>query len=143
MLRKGLRHPGVHILLLGLLVAGAILVVHGPPTGAADRRVVITGGDLLQLRAAFGEDFTEAVLVLDPGSWQGPIRSGYGLHLVKMTKPQESQIPPWTEVRAMVVRDMEYEARNATREQLYQEIAQSYQIVTDSQVAQVLESATE
>jgi ribonuclease HI len=38
---------------------------------------------------------------------------------------------------------MEYEARIAAKEQLYQEIAQSYQIVTDSKVASLLKSARE
>jgi hypothetical protein len=29
----------------------------------------------------FGNEFTERIAALEPGSWQGPIRSGYGLHL--------------------------------------------------------------
>jgi hypothetical protein len=97
----------------------------------------------VDLRSAFGGEFAEAVGALEPGSWLGPIRSGYGWHLVKVTDRRESQIPPWTAVRARVVGDMEYEAVNASREQLYQEIAQNYHIVTDSQVAKLLGSATE
>lgn len=95
------------------------------------------------LRSAFGSGFAEAVLALEPGSWQGPISSGYGLHLVKVAERRDSRIPPWTDVRVIVVRDMEYEAANAAKEQVYQEIAQNYQIVTDSQVAELLGSATE
>jgi hypothetical protein len=96
-----------------------------------------------QLRSAFGGEFADAVVALEPGSWQGPVRSGYGVHLVKVTERTEGRVPHWSEVRGIVVRDMEYEAANAAKEQLYQEIAQSYRIVTDAEVAQLLESATE
>lgn len=53
MLAEGVRHPAVRIFVLGLLVAAAILVVRGAPTGDEARRVVVTGSDLLQLRAGF------------------------------------------------------------------------------------------
>jgi hypothetical protein len=49
-------------------------------------------------------------------------------------------VPSWNEVRSSVVRDMEYEVVNAAKEQLYQEIAQTYRIVTDAEVAALLES---
>jgi hypothetical protein len=93
-----------------------------------------------EIASAFGRDFADAVVALEPGAWQGPIRSGYGLHLVKVTRRQDSRVPGWTEVRTTVVRDMEYEAANAAKEQLYQEIAQSYRVVTDAEVARLLES---
>jgi hypothetical protein len=102
------------------------------------------GGQAEQdVRSTFGDDFAEALLVQVQGEWQGPVRSGYGLHLVKVTRRNDSRIPEWTEVRARVVGDMEYEARAAAREQLYQEIAQSYQIVLDRPVRELLEAAGE
>jgi hypothetical protein len=95
------------------------------------------------IRSTFGDDFASAVVELEPGSWQGPIRSGYGLHLVRVTELEPSRIPEWREVASRVVSDMEYEARNASKEQLYQEIAQNYQVVMDAEVRDLLESATE
>jgi parvulin-like peptidyl-prolyl isomerase len=92
------------------------------------------------VRSAFGEEFATAVLALEPGQWQGPIPSGYGLHLVRITRRQESRVPEWTEVRSRVVTDMEYEARNAAQEQLFQEIAQQYQVVFDGEVRALMES---
>jgi hypothetical protein len=47
------KKPAVHVILLGLIVAAAILIAKGPPTADASRRVVVTGADLLQQRAAF------------------------------------------------------------------------------------------
>jgi hypothetical protein len=52
-MRDFFRKPAVHVLILGLIVAAVILIAKGPPTGDAARRVVITGGDVLQLRAGF------------------------------------------------------------------------------------------
>jgi parvulin-like peptidyl-prolyl isomerase len=91
--------------------------------------------------AAFGELFAEAVVRLPIGEWQGPVSSGYGLHLVKVIEREDSRVPEWREVADRVVNDMEFEARAAARDQLYQEIAQNYEVVLDGQVRGFLESA--
>jgi hypothetical protein len=91
--------------------------------------------------AAFGDVFAEAVVRLPVGSWEGPVSSGYGLHLVKVIERDESRIPDWREVAGRVVSDMEFEAKASARDQLYQEVAQSYEVVLDSRVREFLESA--
>jgi hypothetical protein len=58
---------------------------------------------------------------------------------VKVLRRQESSIPEVAAVRGRVVTDMEYEARAAVREQLYQEIAQGYQVLLDPEVRELLE----
>ena len=90
---------------------------------------------------AFGEVFAEAVVRLPVGEWQGPVSSGYGLHLVKVTEREDSRIPEWREVANRLIGDIEFEARAAARDQLYQEIAQTYEVVLDGQVRDFLESA--
>jgi hypothetical protein len=94
-----------------------------------------------EVSAAFGEVFAEAVVRLPVGEWQGPVSSGYGLHLVKVVEREESRVPKWREVAGRVISDMEFEAKAATRDQLYQEIAQNYEVVLDGQVRGFLESA--
>lgn len=96
-----------------------------------------------EIRSAFGDDFADAVMTLTVGEWQGPVPSGYGLHLVKVTQRRESRIPEPAEVSSRIIGDMEYEARTAAREQLFQEIAQGYQIVLDRPVRELLETARE
>jgi hypothetical protein len=95
------------------------------------------------ISALFGEEFTNAIMNLEPGQWEGPIPSGYGLHLVRIDRREDSRIPEWTEVRGRVVTDMEYEARNAAKEQLFQEIAQQYQVIFDNDVRALVEGANE
>jgi hypothetical protein len=96
-----------------------------------------------EIRSTFGDDFAESIVVQEVGTWEGPVQSGYGLHLVKVTKRQDSRIPEPKEVSARIIGDMEYEARSAAKEQLYQEIAQNYQIMLDRPVRDLLEAAAE
>jgi hypothetical protein len=96
-----------------------------------------------EIRSTFGDDFASSVVAQEVGDWQGPVTSGYGLHLVKVTKRQDSRIPEPKEVSARIIGDMEYEARTAAKEQLYQEIAQNYQIMLDRPVRDLLEVAAE
>ncbi len=91
--------------------------------------------------AAFGDNFASRVVALDVGRWEGPIVSGYGLHLVKVVRREDSRIPVWSEVSHRVLNDMEFEARNSAKDQLYQEIAQNYQVMLDGSARSVLESA--
>jgi parvulin-like peptidyl-prolyl isomerase len=94
-----------------------------------------------EVSATFGALFAEAVVSLPVGTWKGPVSSGYGLHLVKVVNREESRIPDWREVAGRVIGDMEFEAKASARDQLYQEIAQNYEVYLDGQVREFLESA--
>jgi len=94
-----------------------------------------------EVAAAFGELFAEAVVRLPVGEWQGPVSSGYGLHLVKVVEREESRVPEWREVAGRVISDIEFEAKASAKDQLYQEIAQNYEVFLDSEVRAFLESA--
>jgi peptidyl-prolyl cis-trans isomerase C len=53
---------------------------------------------LEQLAKEFGPTFAQGVFQLQPGSWQGPIESGYGWHLVWIESITPSRIPTFEEV---------------------------------------------
>jgi hypothetical protein len=92
-----------------------------------------------QLARTFGSAFGDAVMSLAPGRWEGPVESGFGLHLVKVTHRVESRIPEWTEVADRIVADMQYEGTRAAEDQLYAEILPRYQVVYSDGVAELLE----
>jgi parvulin-like peptidyl-prolyl isomerase len=94
-----------------------------------------------EVERTFGGEFAAQVIASDIGEWSGPVVSGYGLHLVKVLERQDSRIPEWREVAGRVMSDMEFEAKASSKDQLYQEIAQNYEIVLDSQVRGLLETA--
>ncbi len=93
-----------------------------------------------EVSAAFGSDFATQLVALPVGSWEGPVVSGYGLHLVRIDRRVDSRVPNWQEVGGRVISDMEFEAKASSRDQLYQEIAQNYEIVFDGQVRDLLET---
>ncbi len=96
-----------------------------------------------QLSRTFGTAFRDALVSLEVGEWAGPVESGFGLHLVKITPRVESRIPDWTEVSDRLVSDMQYEGRKAAEDQFYAEILPRYQVVFSEGVAALLEGSDE
>lgn len=50
----------------------------------------------------FGTGFHAALAALPVGDWQGPVKSGYGWHLVRITEKSEPLLPPLSEIRDRV-----------------------------------------
>lgn len=50
----------------------------------------------------FGPEFAQAVTRLAPGSWQGPIKSGYGWHLVHVDSVVAGRVPAFEEIEQEV-----------------------------------------
>jgi peptidyl-prolyl cis-trans isomerase C len=51
-----------------------------------------------QMAKEFGPDFAATLFKLEPGSWQGPVQSGYGWHLVWVDSIEPGRIPAFEEV---------------------------------------------
>jgi hypothetical protein len=51
----------------------------------------------------FGREFPKKLSVLPVGRWSGPVESGYGLHLVLVSKRTARRLPPLHEVRDAVL----------------------------------------
>jgi parvulin-like peptidyl-prolyl isomerase len=50
----------------------------------------------------FGPEFAQAAAKLKPGSWQGPIKSGYGWHLVFVDTVIPGRVPAFEEIEQEV-----------------------------------------
>ena len=100
---------------------------------------VVTDTSEDELARTFGEEFREAVVGLPVGQWQGPVTSGFGLHLVKINHREDSRIPEWVEVRDSITTDLMYEGRKAAEDQFYAEVLPRYQVVYEDSVLDVLE----
>ena len=79
----------------------------------------------------FGRHFAERLLEVQVGSWQGPIESGYGLHLVRIHDKVEPRLPELNEVRDRIQSDLVSERRRDTNEQVYQRLKARYEIVVE------------
>ncbi len=77
----------------------------------------------------FGPEFAAALTQLTPGdTWQGPIMSRFGAHLVMLTAQQDARQPDFEEVRAQVLAAVLDERRTNTREVLLNELVDQYDV---------------
>ena len=90
------------------------------------------------LEQQFGSDFTAEVLSLPSDQWSGPIRSGFGWHIVKVFDRIPGRIPELAAIREKVENDVLYETRKAFEEQGFQEIESRYHVVMNAGAEQLL-----
>jgi peptidyl-prolyl cis-trans isomerase C len=70
-----------------------------------------------QLAKEFGPQFAEALFDLEPRSWQGPVESGYGWHLVWVDSVEPGRVPAFEEV--------EPDVKSAWLDDRYREVKQA------------------
>jgi len=86
---------------------------------------------LKQVMREFGSSFTEDLFAEETGSWQGPMMSPYGVHLVFIRSRVESRMPAFEEVRKEVERDFGSERRTRMNDSAYGEIRSRYTILLE------------
>jgi hypothetical protein len=85
-----------------------------------------------RIAALFGESFAKAVAQSAVGRWVGPLRSGYGLHLVLVTDAQPAELPPFEQVRSAVEREWLAEHRAAAQAAQYQALLAGYRVTVQT-----------
>lgn len=80
------------------------------------------------IKRQFGAQFGEGLVTQEPGNWQGPIRSTYGLHLVLVGESIKGRIPDLAEVRPAVEREFMAKQRKEIKEKMYNELRQRYRV---------------
>jgi hypothetical protein len=78
--------------------------------------------------ASFGEPFAAELQNLPRGRWAGPVRSGYGVHLVRLEERIAGRVPSLAEVRDAVIRDWQHERRQQAIEDLFQNLSRRYTV---------------
>ncbi len=76
----------------------------------------------------FGREFANAIDQAKPGSWSGPIKSGYGAHLVQVLSREDGRIPSLDEARAAVERDWREAQREKARAAYLDALKKKYEI---------------
>ena len=79
----------------------------------------------------FGREFAEAVFEIEPGTWVGPVRSGYGLHLVFVQGVEDAFMPPLEDVRQAVLGEFQSYRRREVDELFYNTLREGYEIVIE------------
>ena len=75
-----------------------------------------------------GKQFLSELLDTPTGSWQGPITSGFGLHLVHISERIDGDSPELETVRDAVVREWSSAKRKQTNEDFYKMLSERYTV---------------
>ena len=84
-----------------------------------------------EIASMFGPDFANELLTLPVDEWTGPVPSGYGLHLVRITDLQAGRDPELDEVRAFVEREWSAERRQQVKENFYDSFLERYTVTIE------------
>ena len=114
------------------------------PDAAAARRALQAGqpvdGDATTLPATlhdarafeitrtFGGEFAQSLDTVPTGSWQGPVRSAFGVHLVMLTAREPARQATLDEVRAAVERDWMQARTQAAQEAFFKRLQTKYSV---------------
>ncbi|MGQ0680773.1 peptidylprolyl isomerase [Bradyrhizobium sp.] len=93
--------------------------------------------------STFGPDFARAVFALEASSWSGPVQSGYGMHLVRVSAMKEASVPPLSEIRERVTAEWKREREMEAKERYLAELRKKYDVVADEEVKALIGSQGE
>lgn len=93
------------------------------------------------VRREFGAEFTEAVFDAPVGEWSGPVKSGLGQHLVRVSERQTGSIPAFEDVRAWALQRWREEESKRVLEELMQKLRAEYEIEIDREAMERLGAA--
>jgi hypothetical protein len=80
----------------------------------------------------FGREFAEAVDKVAAGQWMGPIKSTFGLHIIRITERKSGRIPALDEVRSIVTRGWANEKRKSNAQVRFRKLQDRYQVIIES-----------
>jgi len=84
-----------------------------------------------ELGRLFGEGFVDQIADLQPGQWHGPVRSGYGIHLVWVEDIQLFPPPPLDEVKEQVAERWMAEQIDEMSGRFIDELVSRYDVVLE------------
>ena len=123
------KHPDIEVDAKSMLVRlkrGVAPESVGDSTLMRDEYILATQSDI---ERQFGEPFARQVVALVPDGWIGPLYSGLGGHLVKVTGRMEGRLPDLAEVRSQVEREYLAQRRQELKDIAYRKLRENYEVV--------------
>jgi hypothetical protein len=84
-----------------------------------------------EVARTFGEGFAQKLSAVEPGTWQGPIPSSFGVHFVFINERTKGGIPSLVSVRDAVQREWQNARRVEAEQKLYRMLRDRYEIVVE------------
>jgi hypothetical protein len=123
--RQGFRSPSRYTFDQICLTPGVTLLE--PSIAGADERDVV---------ARFGTSFAEALRRMPIGTWQGPVTSAYGAHLVRLVERSDPAAPAFEDVRDAVAREWVAAQARLNKERFYESLRREYLVTLDERVTE-------
>ncbi|MGB0132441.1 peptidyl-prolyl cis-trans isomerase [Dokdonella sp.] len=85
-----------------------------------------------EIGRVFGNRFVDGLANLKQDEWSEPIRSGFGLHLVRIVGLEQDRAATLAEVRQAVERDLLHDRTQKGNEAFYQKVLENYTVRVES-----------
>lgn len=85
-----------------------------------------------QLDRLFGSGFSSKLATLPRAEWSGPVKSGYGLHVVRVVDYTPAAPPAFADIRDALARDWSAERRQQLSADFYRELRQRYAVTVEA-----------
>jgi hypothetical protein len=127
--------------ILAQLAAGA------EPTALGDALLLgaaFPPAPLWEIQGQFGEVFGKALLELPPDQWSGPLRSAFGLHLVRIVHYSPACLPELDDIREKVKLDWAVAHQQQIKDEAYARLKERYKVTVElppSETPTVLQQA--
>ena len=86
---------------------------------------------LSDIAETYGPEISEAARKAPVGQWQGPVRSSYGFHLIRVTGRQPGRIPALAEVRDAVTAEWVQAKRREVEDRRLAEMLKRFEVVIE------------
>jgi parvulin-like peptidyl-prolyl isomerase len=94
--------------------------------------------DELAVSGMFGADFAHAAFALEPGTWRGPVKSGYGFHLVFVSQHTPTALKPYEGVKDAVLAEWRSQKQSELSRDYLAELRKKYGVEPDDSAKTVL-----
>lgn len=84
-----------------------------------------------EIAKLFGANFAEQLAGLNTGKWRGPVKSGFGVHLVFLQERKDGQIPTLDEAREDLSREWKEIQRNKANEETFKKLLSRYVVIVE------------
>ena len=112
--------------------AQAALAAGGDPGRRGDRLMLpeeVGPARSSDIDRQFGREFAAQLEKLPQGRWAGPVRSGFGAHLVLVSERKAARLPALAEIRPVVEREYLAARRKQALDQMYERLLKRYEVV--------------
>jgi hypothetical protein len=114
--------------LLASLETGADPAASGDPSLLPFEMTLASTSEITR---SFGRDFATELSQFEAGGWRGPVFSGLGAHVVRVTDREEGRLPDLAEVRPVVEREWLANRRQELKDLSYSRLREGYEIIVE------------